>query len=104
MRSWIAAGGAGEPRRLLPAAAERGLRREPGQRLGDVELVADVAGEREAVQEPVRGLLAAPRASIQPRVVDQRLDEPAVVAEVAAQLERLAESLLGASRRPWTMS
>ena len=86
------------------STVECGLRGEPSERLGDVELIADVAGQREAVQEPApRGLAAAAR-EVQPRVVDQRLDQPAVVAELAAQLERLAEPLLGRSRRPWTMS
>ena len=89
-----------EPRGVDVVAVQRGRAGEPGQRLGDVELIADVAGEREAVEEPApRGLAAAAR-EVQPRVVDQRLDQPAVVAELAAQLERLAEPLLGPLQPP----
>ena len=81
-------------------AVERGLGREPCERLGDIELIPDVACEREAVEEPAsRGLAAAAR-QVQPRIVDERLDEPAVVAELAAQLDRLAESPLGAIEAP----
>ena len=100
MRSWIAADAPASRAASDVLAVERGLGGEPGERLGDVELVADVAGEREAVEEPAPRRLAAAAREVQPGVVDQRLDEPAVVAELAAQLDRLAEPLLGPLQPP----
>ena len=94
-----------EPRGVGVLAVERGLRGEPGERLGDVELVADVAREREAVEEPAprrprrcrapgpatRCRSAAPRAGGRRR---------AGGAARRASPSRCSER----SRRPWTMS
>ena len=97
-------GRARELRGLDVPAVQRGLGGEPGERLGDVELVVDVAGEREAVEEPVARRLAAAAREVQPGVVDQRLDQPAVVAELPAQLEASPSRCSERSKRPWTMS
>ena len=73
----------------------RGLRRQPGERLRDVELVPHLACERQAVEEARPGLLAVTAHVHQPGVIDQRLDESPVVAVATPQLKRLAEALLG---------
>ena len=89
MRSWIAAEAPASRAASMCCAVQRRLGGEPGERLGDVELIADVAREREAVEEAAACGLAAPAREVQPRVVDQRLHEPAVVAELAAKLDAL---------------
>ena len=87
-------GGAGEPCCVVPSPLQRVVGGQAGQRLAEVELVVDVASQAQALHEGVRRLVVAIPGQQQPGVVDQRLDETAVVALTAAQLERLREVLV----------
>ena len=88
-------GGAGEPCCVVPSPLQRVVGGKAGQGLAEVELVVDVAGQAQALHEGVRRLVVAIAGQQQPGVVDQRLDETAVVALTAAQFEGLLEVLLG---------
>ena len=72
----------------------------PGQGLAEVALVIDVAGQAQALHEGVRRLVVAIAGQQQPGVVDQRLDETAVVALTAAQFEASSRCCSEASKRP----
>ena len=72
-----------------PASASATLNWSPTWRASD-----------EAVLEAAARRLAAPAREVQPRVVDQRFHEAAVVAELAAELHGFAEPLLGPFQAP----